>query len=168
MLFQSKKTEVISLNDESFHFEKIYASDVEEKSEQRDPSENNRVKVEVEVEQVDNNNEDDSDVTDVGLEELFEAIKNDEIDTVETMLDDKPDILNVLYGDVTPLLSAIQENKSSISLMLLERGADIHVVVKGWNALHHAIYWRMREVAIELIDKGIDIQLTNHVCSINT
>ena len=168
MLFQSKKTEVISLNDESFHFEKIYASDVEEKSEQRDPSENNRVKVEVEVEQVDNNNEDDSDVTDVGLEELFEAIKNDEIDTVETMLDDKPDLLNILYGDITPLLSAIQENKSSIALMLLERGADIHVVVKGWNALHHAIYWRMREVAIELIDKGIDIQLTNHVCNINT
>lgn len=69
-----------------------------------------------------------------------------------------PALVNKIEGKgVTPLLSAVQLNRTDVSKSLIELGADINAKDKdGWSALHFAAWNGNIDIAKVLLSKGLN------------
>ena len=108
--------------------------------------------------------------------DIFDAIKNDEVDAIRTFVEKDPATLESIYGGGqkgitvyrsgrTPLLYAVLEGKSQAVKTLLELGADVHATEQdGYNVLHAAGTQGRAEVLEILMDhfseNSIDMNIT--------
>jgi len=99
------------------------------------------------------------------IEELHNAIRNDDINRVEQLLDKKPHLIEQRSRlDLTPLLEAAWDGRADVIRVLVHRGADLNAKWNlvasgdgGWNALHIASLHGQEDAAKVLIESGIDI-----------
>lgn len=98
---------------------------------------------------------------------LHSAVRYGHIPFIEFMLDQgfNIDTKNPINDNKTPLLIAIQCNKTDAALMLIQRGCNIHLTDTGchWSALHYAVKSDNFAVANKLLDSGADPLLGSSV-----
>ena len=92
--------------------------------------------------------------------EVFSLIRKGDIEKLKELIEENPDIIHfrdIDYGE-TPLHVAIYENCEDISLLLIEKGADINAIslLFGIPVLTTAISKNI-DLAKLLIEKGVDI-----------
>ena len=101
------------------------------------------------------------------LHEMMSAVDNGDADKVRALLIEDPALLNAkgLYhpasdGETTPLLVATGSDQKEIALLLLEQGADPHVVLpNGDSPLLGAAFHQNRELADALIARGVQMDI---------
>lgn len=71
---------------------------------------------------------------------------------------------DVMKGKTPPLISALKSNLREIALMLIEKGCDVFAMESNLktSSLMWAIDKKMSDVAIELIKRGVSVELPNH------
>ena len=92
--------------------------------------------------------------------EIHDAIKAQDIEAVEQILDSRPDLVNSLSdGKTTPLHLAVSINNGALIDLLIKNGAGINAKTEnGYTPLHLAAYIDAREAATLLISHGSDIK----------
>lgn len=101
------------------------------------------------------------------LHEMMSAVDKGDADTVRTLLQEDPALLNARGpyrpagdGEITPLLVAAGFDQKEIALLLLEQGADPHVVLaNGETALQNAAFNQDRELADALVARGVQMDI---------
>lgn len=99
--------------------------------------------------------------------EMMSAVDKGDADKVRTLLQEDPALLNAkgLYhpasdGEITPLLVATGFDQKEIALLLLEQGADPHVVLpNGENPMQGAAFHQNRELADALVARGVQMDI---------
>lgn len=93
---------------------------------------------------------------DVRVDDIFDAVIMGNVEAVEKLIDEKPEVLNSQNpAGFTPLHFAAMTGNKSMLDMLLKKGADVHLLTKnGQSPLHRAV---TVEVAQTLIDAGAEV-----------
>ncbi|KKY28458.1 putative ankyrin repeat domain containing protein [Phaeomoniella chlamydospora] len=99
---------------------------------------------------------------------LTTAIREERKDIVRYLLDEAGANINS-PGEHLPIIKAIRRSRgghdTEVIEMLLERGADVNLVYRGWNAVMQAVETGDPTILRLLIDKsedGVDLQVTDH------
>jgi ankyrin repeat protein len=104
-------------------------------------------------------------VSPLAAEDIFMSIKKGDLETVKTMLEQNPDLLNA-RGDSerTPLLEAVLSRQAGICEFLLEKGADFNLINKeGFAPLHFAAFLGETELVKLLVAKGAPLTVNANV-----
>lgn len=94
-----------------------------------------------------------------GMNALSAAVRSCRapVDLIRRLIDSGADLENRSGGELTPLLAAVQQERTQVALMLIAAGADINAVsIFGEGALNHAIYTRSPDVITALVERGAD------------
>ncbi len=99
-------------------------------------------------------------------EELFTAIRNNDVTQVRAWLENGGDVdardARDTRGD-TALIRAVHEEKVEIVRMLLEYEADVNAQDEyGYTALHWVIFHEQLEIARMLLDNGANVRTKSH------
>lgn len=97
-------------------------------------------------------------------ENIFEAVKNGDLEQVRTLLQKNSVLLNTRgeYGQ-SPIMQAAISRQPGIFKFLLEQGADVSLLDKeGFSPLQALAYTGERELAELLIDRGAPIDADNN------
>ena len=95
-------------------------------------------------------------------QDIFQFIKNNEIDSVKALIDNGIS-LEQEYNGKTPLMVAIGSNSKPIIDLLLENGADINGKSgRGYPPLMYALKENNTELSKYLISKGANINITDN------
>lgn len=100
--------------------------------------------------------------------ELFYAIEVNDIETVERIIGEKPDLVNekrffirpIDTSNPTPLLTAIQFNQSDIVRLLVENGANVNKKTTSYPIIN-AIDRENYSIAEYLIENGADVTVVD-------
>lgn len=97
------------------------------------------------------------------VDKYCEAIINDEVTTVNDILNNNPEMLNDIIDGERPIFIAAENNSIKVIKLFLEKGVNINE--KSYNhissLLEVAIACRANEVAQYLIEKNINVNTTN-------
>ncbi|KAM5181166.1 ankyrin repeat domain-containing protein 49 [Mantella aurantiaca] len=90
---------------------------------------------------------------------LLFAAENNRLGTVQRILANQPDLVNVTDEDLyTPLHRASYNGHLDVVRELIAKGANIHAVtLDGWTPLHSACKWNNTAIASFLLQHGADI-----------
>ncbi len=97
-------------------------------------------------------------------QELFDAIKNNDLPEVKTLLETNPGLLSIRdESGNTPLHLAVRQKQPETVSYLLGRGADVNSVnTNQQSPLHIASYLGSADIARLLIGKGADVSLADY------
>ncbi|MDE0092482.1 MAG: ankyrin repeat domain-containing protein [Oligoflexia bacterium] len=96
-------------------------------------------------------------------EELLEAVKKNQIESVQKLLDQSADVNARNNNGETPLILASYYGRPKIAQILLNRGALVNAQNNnGWNSLMFAAYYGHPEIVHQLLNKGIDVHAKNN------
>eukprot|EP00483_Globobulimina_turgida_P003926 UN03934 len=88
---------------------------------------------------------------------LFNAVNDNDVKTLETLLNSGSDINTIGPGEQTPLMFAVLGGKLESVKYLLSKGADTSIAEKdGYTPMHGAGFQGRYEIAKELIKHGLD------------
>jgi ankyrin repeat protein len=95
-------------------------------------------------------------VSPLAAEDIFMSVKKGDLETVKTLLEKDPALLNARGNlDRTPLLEAVLSRQPAICEFLLDKGADLNLTNKeGFGPLHFAAFTGEIEMAKLLTAKG--------------
>lgn len=97
-----------------------------------------------------------------GRSPLSWAAQRDEVDAVKVLLEYGADPNNNDHIKMTPLHFAAIAATPECLLLLIEHGAKISQMTRGWNALHYACAYHDDTAYIKpLLDCGIDVDKRN-------
>lgn len=115
--------------------------------------------------------------------DFFEAIRRNDADAVTALLDADPSLVNARQSDITPILFAVYNGHAELARLFLDRGAQpafaeacalgdralaarmldhdpalVNVYSDdGFPPLGLAIFFRHPDLAVELIERGADV-----------
>jgi ankyrin repeat protein len=94
-----------------------------------------------------------------GITALSRAVEEQEEGAVATLLANGADPNHVMETSWSCILQAVKIGNYNIVKMLMQRGADVHVICRpeGWTALHIACREGHRLVVRLLLDKGWEV-----------
>jgi ankyrin repeat protein len=98
-------------------------------------------------------------------EEIHRAVIDSSLESVVTLIDQNPGLLNVQdEKGKTPLNLAVELGFADIARLLVERGADVNLAdQENWSPLHHAADSGDLETARLLIEKGATLNSATQV-----
>lgn len=93
------------------------------------------------------------------LPPIHEAVKEDNLEKVEKLVRENPQLVNQRDDDGTPVLHrAIGKEALKISLFLIDSGADLKAVDKDQRtALHRAAFVNKSDIVYSLLKKGASV-----------
>ncbi|MCX6556248.1 MAG: ankyrin repeat domain-containing protein [Candidatus Aminicenantes bacterium] len=101
----------------------------------------------------------------LAADDIFAPVKKGELDSVKTLLEKDPALLNARgESDRTPLLEAVLSRQPAVFEFLLEKGADFNLVNKeGFAPVHFAAFLGETELVKMLIAKGAPLTVNANV-----
>jgi ankyrin repeat protein len=99
----------------------------------------------------------------VGVEAIFRAAREGDLDIVAGMLDEDPGLLSLVLKGYTLLTTAIRYGRVDLMRLLLERGAEVNQAdVLGETALHLAAKMGHKDVVSTLLTSGADLSIKGY------
>ncbi|MFC1493005.1 ankyrin repeat domain-containing protein [candidate division KSB1 bacterium] len=101
-------------------------------------------------------------------QDIFNAIRQGNIESVKNMIESDPELLNANDGNYDPLFVATRLRKTEIAEYLISKGADVNKIAADtsafspleWTPVTEAIRTNNFELVKFFIDKGADMKVT--------
>ncbi|MHC4434820.1 MAG: ankyrin repeat domain-containing protein [Planctomycetota bacterium] len=96
--------------------------------------------------------------------QFHEAVKLGDLETAESLLTEQPTLVNHEQKGSTPLFKSLEAEQTDMTLLLIERGAEVNVRDnRGFTPLHCAATEGHKAVAELLIAKGAELDASDRM-----